>query len=366
MTIIKIVNVNRFDSEPINKRSTITFLASPGNVMDAVTLPDEIIDGTGCTIMPGLIDSKIDADAAIHSLHKFASHGITTVVDLSSGTIHSETMRSASLEVPGLTSYLSAGSGIGSLSNESSTTFSNRAIRGISTAKEAEDLVIDDASGYSQTDFVRLIVDAPGLDGDILVSAVDASHQRGKLAIAYAAHATSYQKALRSGFDIITPVPNDAPLDSATITQVAAAGIAVIPTLCFQKHALGVEEGEGDTPTIDISQALVNVKMLHDAGVRICAGTCANERGRMSMAFGSSLHEELQLLVEAGLSNREALQCATFVPAKVFGLNDRGSLEPGTHRADLVLVDGDPSEDISAASRIKRVWIQGIEVLSEE
>merc|ERR1712000_774773 len=80
MTIITITNVRRFDGDTIDKRSKITFKASPGNVMDIDSQPDEIIDGTGCTIMPGLIDSKIDADASISSLHKFASHGITTVI----------------------------------------------------------------------------------------------------------------------------------------------------------------------------------------------------------------------------------------------------------------------------------------------
>lgn len=361
MVIISIVNVVRFNGDTIDKRRKIAFRASPGNVMDIDSQPDEIIDGSGCTIMPGLIDSKIDADASISSLHKFASHGITTVIDLSSGSIHSETMRFASLEVPGVTSYLSSGSGIGSLGNESTTTFPYRAIRGISTAGEAEALVAQDATGHSQTDFVRLIADVPGLDDNTLVSAVDASHRRGKLAIAYASKADSYKRALESGFDILTPVPNDGPLDADVVARLAESGIAVIPTLCFLRHTLS----ETCSPNRSLSQALANVRLLHDAGVLICAGTCANERGRMSMEFGASLHDELQLLVDAGLSNREALRSATFVPAKVFGLSDRGSLEPGEHRADLVLVEGDPSEDITAASRVKRVWIQGIEVLDK-
>ena len=209
MTIITITNVRRFDGDTIDKRSKITFKASPGNVMDIDSQPDEIIDGTGCTIMPGLIDSKIDADASISSLHKFASHGITTVIDLSSGSIHCETMRSASLEAPGLTSYMSAGSGMGSHDNVLSSAFQYRAIRGISSGGEAEDLVAQDSTGHSQTNFVRLIADVPGLDDTTLLLAVDAAHRRGKLAIAYASQADSYHRALKSGFDIsrgaITP-----------------------------------------------------------------------------------------------------------------------------------------------------------------
>jgi imidazolonepropionase-like amidohydrolase len=265
-----------------------------------------------------------------------------------------------------LTSYLFAGSGIGSPTNASSTAFEHRAIRGVNTAGEALELIADDSSGLFQTDFVRLTVEAPALGDSILVSAVDAAHQHGKLAVAYASTAESYRLAVKSGFDVITPVPNDAPLDAAVVAQLADAKVAVIPTLCFQKHKMDLEQiqaANGQTSRTQIAQALANVKTLHDAGVRICAGTSSNERGHMSIPFGVSLHEELQLLVEAGLSNREAIQSATSIPARVFGLRDRGSLEPGQHRADLVLVEGDPSEDITALSRIQRVWIEGIEVL---
>ncbi len=80
------------------------------------------------------------------------------------------------------------------------------------------------------------------------------------------------------------------------------------------------------------------------------------------MRFGESLHDELELLVEAGLSNIEALRAATVVPSQVFKLNDRGSLEPGEHRADLVMIEGNLSESIAAVIYIRRVWIQGIEV----
>ena len=362
MPVITIENVGRLDSDIAGQRSKITFKASPGNILDTDLDTTETMDGTGCTIIPGLIDSKIDADASVSSLQLFASHGITTVIDLSSGTINSQTMRSAALEIPGLTSYLSAGSGIGSHGNEMSTTFPYREIRGISTSSEAEAIVAQDATGNNQTDFVRLIADVPGLDESTLQSAVEAAHRCGKLAVAHASQAEGYRRAARCGFDIITPVPIDEPLSPGLVTKLFENNIAVIPTLCFLRHSLR----EIDLPGSNLSQAMANVKRLHDAGVKICAGTCANDSCRsMAMEFGNSLHDELKLLVEAGLPNREALKAATVMPAVVFGLSDRGSLEPGEHRADLVLLDGDPLEDITATRRIRKVWIQGIEVGSD-
>jgi imidazolonepropionase-like amidohydrolase len=66
------------------------------------------------------------------------------------------------------------------------------------------------------------------------------------------------------------------------------------------------------------------------------------------------------LLIEAGLSNVEALRAATVLPAQHFGLHDRGVIEPG-RRADLVLIDGDPIADIRATRQIRRVWCAGVE-----
>ena len=94
----------------------------------------------------------------------------------------------------------------------------------------------------------------------------------------------------------------------------------------------------------------------------ILAGTDANTTQGVPYqpAFGASLHDELALLVDAGLSTAAALRAATSLPAKHFGLPDRGTIEPGL-RADLVLIDGDPLADINATRAIRRVWVAGIE-----
>src|SRR5262249_60162703 len=83
------------------------------------------------------------------------------------------------------------------------------------------------------------------------------------------------------------------------------------------------------------------VKALKAAGVRILAGT---DCGNPGTAHGASIHRELALLVAAGLTPAEALAAATAVAAGAFALADRGRIAPGL-RADLVLVDGDPTVD---------------------
>lgn len=73
------------------------------------------------------------------------------------------------------------------------------------------------------------------------------------------------------------------------------------------------------------------------------------------------MHDELENLVEAGMSNLEALRAATVVPALEHGLHDRGAIRPGM-RADLFLMDGNLLDDIRATRNIQRVWLAGLEL----
>jgi imidazolonepropionase-like amidohydrolase len=61
------------------------------------------------------------------------------------------------------------------------------------------------------------------------------------------------------------------------------------------------------------------------------------------------------------MSEQHALAAATSVPARVFGLKDRGQIRPGM-RADLVLVQGDPTMDIHATRNIVAIWKRGVRV----
>ena len=87
--------------------------------------------------------------------------------------------------------------------------------------------------------------------------------------------------------------------------------------------------------------------LMHDAGVTIVAGT--------DEMAGFTLQRELELYVQAGLTPGEALQTATWNAAEVAGvLDDRGTIAPGK-RADLILVDGDPTTDITAIRDVATV-----------
>jgi len=73
------------------------------------------------------------------------------------------------------------------------------------------------------------------------------------------------------------------------------------------------------------------------------------------------LHWELIHLVDAGMTPTAALAAATSAAARAFHLTDRGRIAPGM-RADLLLVDGDPSTEIRATRNIVRIWKKGVTV----
>jgi imidazolonepropionase-like amidohydrolase len=99
-----------------------------------------------------------------------------------------------------------------------------------------------------------------------------------------------------------------------------------------------------------------NARLLQEAGVLLLAGT---DVGIPALIPGISLHEELKLLVEAGLTPLQALRTATINPARVLGRTDSlGSIEVGK-LADLVLLDADPLVDIHNTQRIRAVVADG-------
>ena len=96
--------------------------------------------------------------------------------------------------------------------------------------------------------------------------------------------------------------------------------------------------------------------LMHEAGVPIGAGTDTP----IGFAIpGYSLHNELDMLKRAGMPDREILRAATVVPARFLNAQDDvGTIAVGM-AADLVLVDGNPAEDIANTRRIAAVVSKG-------
>jgi imidazolonepropionase-like amidohydrolase len=91
---------------------------------------------------------------------------------------------------------------------------------------------------------------------------------------------------------------------------------------------------------------------LHRAGITIVAGTD-------QAVPGHSLHREIELYVQSGFTPLEAIQSATTVPAHVMGLDkELGTIETGK-RADLILINGDPLQDVHNTRNVEYVITNG-------
>jgi imidazolonepropionase-like amidohydrolase len=132
--------------------------------------------------------------------------------------------------------------------------------------------------------------------------------------------------------------------------------------MCLANSVTGVRDMGGNLSSAQIAdrkrlyqKELELVGALRRARVPILAGT---DVGNPYLFPGFSLHDELALLVEAGLTPMEALQASTRNPARFLGRNDLGTVEKGKV-ADLVLLDADPLVEIRNTTRIAAVVVGG-------
>jgi imidazolonepropionase-like amidohydrolase len=98
------------------------------------------------------------------------------------------------------------------------------------------------------------------------------------------------------------------------------------------------------------------LRVYRAAGGRIVAGTDA---ANQMLVPGLSEHQELKLLVEAGLTPYDAIQAATRNAAELIGADSLGTVAPG-QSADLVVLTANPLENIENTAKIERVMVRGL------
>lgn len=134
--------------------------------------------------------------------------------------------------------------------------------------------------------------------------------------------------------------------------SIAAARWALQPSWVRATPIMTFASGPGGP--ILLAHIRDDIRRLHAAGARIVVGTDSP-----FTPIGINTHNELLQEVKAGLTPFEALRSATVVPAALMGVSaDLGTIEPGKI-ADIVLVDGNPLQDIRAAGRVRKVMTMG-------
>lgn len=348
-----------------------------------------VVDGTGKTLLPGLIDAHVHAwgDARRDAVR----FGVTTAFDMHGMADRLPQLRKQreSLADTGQADLWAAGYAV-TVPGGHGTQY-GFPVPAVESGTDVDAFIGERLE--EGADFIKLIVEdmsaypgapaLPTLGPGQVTAVIGAAHAADRLALVHASTLHDARHALDAGADGLVHIFADQPVDQGVIDAALANDAFVVPTLSVLASFSGAGEGASlaADPRLDpaltaeqratlaaripgvprndrLEQAIASVRALHEAGVSILAGSDAPNPGT---AHGASLHGELELLVRAGLEPAQALAAATAVPAQRFGTADRGRIAPGM-RADLVLVEGDPLADITATRAIAGVWKNGYRI----
>jgi imidazolonepropionase-like amidohydrolase len=383
-------NVRVFDGERMLARRAVLFDGATIVNADFHGKPPAgttVVDGSGRTLLPGLIDAHVHAYQFFELAPLF---GVTTEVDLFTGVsvVQDANKRIASGSNPEQADVFSSGT-LATVPGGHGTEY-GMPIPTLTTPGEAQAWV--DARIAEGSHFVKIVV-APGRPGHVtptldiatVRALIVAAHQRGKLAVVHIDTLADARAVLEAGADglahlfvgtAISPaelagfvalaksrkafvVPTFSVLESiAGLTEDDVLGDASLTALLSKAElpALKGSYGSKPNPALLVAPKAVT-KALQLAGVPVLAGTDAGNTGTQ---YGISLHHEMAALVQAGLTPLQALTAATSAPASAFRLGKRGRIAKG-YKADLLLVEGEPDRDIAATRRIVAVWKDGID-----
>ena len=345
------------------------------------------VEAPGETLLPGLIDSHTHTWA--NALEQAVLFGVTTELDMFSDPKFDAAVRKREAAGDNLDAADLRSSGILVTVAKGHGTEYGIPIPVLASAADAQSFV--DARIAEGSDYIKIIYDdgsayaesIPTLTKEELAAVITATHNRKKMAVVHIGSQDGARDAIAAGADGLAHIFEDEPPAPDFVALCKQHHAFVIATLTVNESVSGKASSESLatdprlSPYIDeqsaanlkkafpvrpksktnFSYALAAVRALHASGVPILAGTDAPNPGT---AHGVSIHREMELLVQAGLTPTEALRSATSVPAQAFGLNDRGRIAPGL-RADLLLVKGDPALDITATRDIVAVWKTGAE-----
>jgi imidazolonepropionase-like amidohydrolase len=386
VTLVQDVRV--FDGKAAHEHRSV--LMRDGLIVDAdyrgqPPAGSRVVDGKGRTLLPGLIDAHVHTYRHLELPLVF---GVTTQVDMFTAVPLMQKFTKAMAEGRNReqADLFSAGTLVTAPGGHG-TEFQMK-IPTLDKGDDAQAFV--DARIAEGSHFIKVVME-DGLGGhhfnslDIATvkAVIAAAHRRGKLAVVHISTLANARAALEAGADGLAHL-----FVGAKITQEEADSLArlalekgafVVPTFSVLESMAGVKPrdilddpaiaglldreekgtlatGYGAEPRPALLTAPRAVTAaLRRAGATILAGTDAGNAGTLA---GASLHHELAQLVDAGLTPREALAAATSVPAAAFRLGKRGQVARG-YKADLVLVEGNPLQDIAATRRIVEVWKDG-------
>jgi len=347
----------------------------------------EIVFLEGKVLIPGLINTHghvsgrwaaedvVDEQDRIRGdLELFAKYGVTTVNSLGDGLAVIEVRKSSSPLDP-RARLLSAGAVIAGDTPEAAR---NQALANADAGVDWLKLRVDDNLGSSRK-----------MPWDAVQAVMNIGNERGLRVATHLFYLEDAKRLIDMGTGMIAHSVRDTDVDQEFIDSLLESGICYVPTLTREvsTYIYGTRPGffddeffteyanedeierlsepaymertlasaSGAAYRVALVQAMENMVILQDAGAPVTFGTDAGPAGRFPGYFE---HMELALMVGGGLTPTQALLAATSVAASCLGLDDIGTLEPGKW-ADFIVLDEDPTRDITYTQTIDQVYVAG-------
>ncbi len=322
-----------------------------------VSIPSGVqtIDVQGATILPGFINAHVHGAYTEHTLKAWAQDGVTTVRDLASGddreslfAFRDETLNHperARLVAVGPMVTTPGGYPIAPWNLDSLTVASPK------DAREKVTQLLDDGA-----DVVKFPLESGVIFGQVLPmlspeeasAIVQVAHERGTVVSVHVSVSKDLELALDAGVDDIAHMVTDK-LPDELIQRMIEADVYWAPTIELWK---GVGHGLGDL-VVD------NLRRFVDAGGNVALGT--DYAGALNVDFdlGMPIHE-IEWMQEAKMTPMQIIVAGTRNAARVCNLKDElGTLEAGKI-ADVLVVDGDPLDDVHALTNVRMVLHNGV------
>ncbi|WP_370934762.1 amidohydrolase family protein [Amycolatopsis sp. cg13] len=399
MTLTAIANARVFDGEKsLGVRTVVLDGTRIAQVGGEIPQGSETVDGTGATLLPGLIDAHVHS--APGSLALALRFGVTTELEMQG--MNTRENRGHITDDDTVADVRSAGFGITPPGGHPSELMPEgfrpkwdlppvMPVMPFSTTPEEAAAFVPQLLARG-SDFIKFMIDdgsieghpgLPCLDQATVNAGVAEAKKYGALTVAHALTVEATKMAVEAGIDGLAHVFMDQPHTDEIISLVKDAGMFVVPCISLNASLMGItgsaladdlrvaarlddkweetlRSSYNRYPQGKLEDVYDTVRALDAAGVDVLAGTDVSmpETFFGGLAHGASLHHELQYLVEAGLTPERALRAATATTARRFRLSDRGRVAEGL-RADLLLVDGDPTRDISDTLNTRAIWRRG-------
>lgn len=336
--------------ELMNGTQTIRCAAFDGNevhgsatlVLENGVISKDIVFGQGETdseyfLMPGLIDAHTHISSESH-IEDMIENGVITTCDAAAGD------------------EMLAASGVLNIHTSLTTV-----MPGLTDGRaRAEELIAQGA------DYIKVMVDMPAIMGGELIDSVvlkdmiDCAHENGVKVAAHVTTVAAAQLAVDSGADILIHIPIGEEFPVSLAQQIVDKNVAVVPTLVMMK-AFSQALIYGYTRS-DYKDAEEAVRLLDSLGATILVGTDANASFFVpKIDHGTAMHDEMKLLVKAGMSPLKVLQGATSKVSQVFGLENSGTIED--KKSIMILVKGRPDKTITDSTEIIQIWVDGEPIL---